>query len=67
MEKLEGRMQAFEETADMNREEIEKNEKVLEEFEDPMEKDRNVGLFFKNLWEKAPEAKNRSQGRNTKA
>jgi len=60
-------MQAFEETADMNREEIEKNEKVLEEFEDPMEKDRNVGLFFKNLREKAPEAKNRSQGRNTKA
>ena len=50
-------MQAFEETADMNREEIEKNEKVLEEFEDQIEKDRNEGLFFKNLREKAPETK----------
>lgn len=60
MEKLEGRMQAFEESADMNREEIEKNEKVLEEFEDKIEKDRNEGLFFKNLrekTEKTPQAK----------
>lgn len=57
MEKLEGRIQAFEEAADMNREEIEKNEKVLEDFEDQIEKDRNEGLFFKNLGDKAPKAK----------
>lgn len=57
MEKLEGRTQAFEETADMSREEIERNEKVLEEFEKQIEKDRNQGLFFKNLREKAPQAK----------
>lgn len=54
MENLESRMQAFEETAEVNRQEIEKNEKVLEEFEDQMERDRNEGLFFKNLREKKP-------------
>lgn len=57
LEKLDGKMQALEEIADINREEIEKNEKVLEEFEDQIEKDRNEGLFFKNLREKTPEAK----------
>lgn len=50
-------MQAFEETADMSREEIGKNEKVLEEFEYQIEKDRNEGLFFKKLREKGPQAK----------
>lgn len=57
MEKLEGRMQAFEESANISRDEIEKNEKVLEEIEDQIEEDRNEGLFFKNLGEKAPQAK----------
>lgn len=52
MEKLEGRMQDFEETSDINREEIEKSERVLEEFEDQIVRDRNEGLFFKNLQDK---------------
>ncbi|WOL00718.1 hypothetical protein Cni_G09431 [Canna indica] len=52
MEKLESRAQAFEEDAEINRQEIEKNNKVLEEFEEKIERDRNEGLFFKNLREK---------------
>ncbi|CAN6475391.1 unnamed protein product [Victoria cruziana] len=54
MENLESRMQAFEEDADLNREEIERNDKVLQDFEDKMEKDRNDGLFFKSLKAKPP-------------
>ncbi|XP_073009783.1 uncharacterized protein [Typha latifolia] len=57
MEKLDSRMQAFEEDAEINRQEIEESEKVLEEFEEKIEKDRNEGLFFKNLGEKKPEDK----------
>ncbi|XP_010923131.1 uncharacterized protein [Elaeis guineensis] len=57
MENLENRMQAFEETAENSRQEIEKNERILEEFEDKIERDRNEGLFFKNLREKAPRGK----------
>lgn len=52
MQKLEGKMQAFEESSDVNKEEIERNEKELEEFEDQIQKDRNEGLFFKNLGDK---------------
>ncbi|XP_010256664.1 PREDICTED: uncharacterized protein LOC104597001 [Nelumbo nucifera] len=54
MENLENRMQALEETAASNRQEIAKNERKLVEFEDQMEKDRNEGLFFKNLRQRAP-------------
>lgn len=42
-------MQAFEEDAESNRNNIEKNEQKLAEFEDKMEVDQNEGLFFKNL------------------
>ncbi|RZR78654.1 hypothetical protein BHM03_00004072 [Ensete ventricosum] len=59
MEKLEGRAQAFEEAAEVNRQEMEKNDRVLEEFEDQMERDRNEGLFFKNLKEKRPAPKDK--------
>ncbi|URD92762.1 hypothetical protein MUK42_33514 [Musa troglodytarum] len=59
MEKLEIRAQAFEEAADVNRQEIEKNDRVLEEFEDQIERDRNEGLFFKNLKEKRPAPKDK--------
>ncbi|KAJ6815130.1 uncharacterized protein M6B38_135040 [Iris pallida] len=54
MEKLEGRMQDFEESSDVSREEIEKSERVLEEFEDQIVRDRNEGLFFKNLRDQKP-------------
>lgn len=47
-------MQTFEETAEENRQEIERNEKILEEFEEKVERDRNEGLFFKNLGGKKP-------------
>ncbi|CAL9113513.1 unnamed protein product [Musa textilis] len=59
MEKLEIRAQAFEEAAEVNRQEIEKNDRVLEEFEDQIERDRNEGLFFKNLKEKRPASKDK--------
>ncbi|KAJ6803702.1 uncharacterized protein M6B38_189505 [Iris pallida] len=55
MEKLEGRMQDFEESSDVSREEIEKSERVLEEFEDQIVRDRNEGLFFKNLRDQKPQ------------
>ncbi|XP_068638182.1 uncharacterized protein [Aristolochia californica] len=56
MENLESRMQAFEEAAESNKEEIEKNDKLLADFEDQLDKDRNEGLFFKNLKQKPPQA-----------
>lgn len=52
MGNLENRMQAFEESAEANRQEIEKNDKILEDFEEKIDRDRNEGLFFKNLTEK---------------
>ncbi|KAK1298669.1 hypothetical protein QJS10_CPB14g00825 [Acorus calamus] len=54
MENLENKMQSFEETAELNRQEIEENEKILEDFEDQIERDRNEGLFFKNLRKTKP-------------
>ncbi|KAG9453922.1 hypothetical protein H6P81_006826 [Aristolochia fimbriata] len=57
MENLESRMQAFEEAAQSNKEEIEKNDKLLADFEEQLDKDRNEGLFFKNLKQKPPQAK----------
>ncbi|MQL77103.1 hypothetical protein Taro_009496 [Colocasia esculenta] len=63
---LESRMQAFEESAEVNRQEIEKNEKIVEEFEEKIERDRNEGLFFKNLTEakkKPQEAAVRAEAR----
>lgn len=50
-------MQAFEESSELNRLEIEKNENEVAEFEGQMEKDRNEGLFFKNLRQRTPAEK----------
>lgn len=49
MENIESRMQAFEESAESNKLEIEKNEEKLAEFEGQIEEGRNKGMFFKNL------------------
>ncbi|KAF5191846.1 NRT1/ PTR FAMILY 8.1 [Thalictrum thalictroides] len=57
MEKLGIQMQDFEESAESNRQEIEEEEKKLWDFEDQMDKDRNEGMFFKNLTTKAPEVR----------
>ncbi|KAJ6381441.1 hypothetical protein OIU77_030176 [Salix suchowensis] len=54
MENIESQMQAFEESAELNRTEIEKNDNKVADFEGQMEKDRNEGMFFKNLGQKAP-------------
>nr|KJB17025.1 hypothetical protein B456_002G261300 [Gossypium raimondii] len=54
MENIESQMQAFKESQELNMQEIEMNEDQLAEFEDQMEKERNEGLFFKNLTEKKP-------------
>ncbi|KAJ9180606.1 hypothetical protein P3X46_008825 [Hevea brasiliensis] len=47
-------MQAFEESAELNRIEIEENENKLADIEGQMVKDWNEGMFFKNLGQKAP-------------
>lgn len=47
-------MVEFEESAELNRQEIQEHEKELGEFEVQMEDGRNEGLFFKNLRKKAP-------------
>lgn len=57
MDNIEGRMQAFEESSELNKLEIEENEKKLADFEGQIEKDRNDGLFFKNLSQKTPSEK----------
>jgi hypothetical protein len=49
MERLENKMQAFEETAEVQRQEIEMSDKVLEDFEDWIETEKNEGMFFKSL------------------
>lgn len=57
MENLESQMQAFEEAAELEKLEMEKNEKQLADFEGQIEEDRNEGLFFKNLGQRAPAEK----------
>ncbi|KAJ4953486.1 hypothetical protein NE237_030318 [Protea cynaroides] len=54
MENLESRMQAFEESAELNKQEIDKNEMELVQFEGQIEDGRNEGLFFKNLRQNSP-------------
>lgn len=54
MENIESRMQAFEESAHLNRLEIEENDSKLSKFEGQIEKDRNEGLFFKSLRQEMP-------------
>lgn len=57
MERLDSKMQAFEETAEIQRQEIEMNERVLEDFEDWIEKEKNEGMFFKSLGKVKPRNK----------
>ncbi|KAL8557457.1 hypothetical protein ACS0TY_004762 [Phlomoides rotata] len=54
MDRIESRMQAFEESVELNKVEIEESEKKVAYFEGQIEKERNEGLFFKNLGENAP-------------
>ncbi|KAG6437105.1 hypothetical protein SASPL_102015 [Salvia splendens] len=54
MGNIESRMQAFEESMELNKVEIEENEKMVENFEGQIQKERNEGMFFKNLGEKKP-------------
>ncbi|KAL6138841.1 hypothetical protein ACLB2K_064120 [Fragaria x ananassa] len=57
MENMDSRMQAFEESTGVNISEIEENENELAAFEDQIAKDRNEGLFFKNLTQGKPKEK----------
>lgn len=50
-------MQAFEESAGINIEQMEKNENELAAFEGEIDKERNEGLFFKNLTQGKPKEK----------
>ncbi|KAJ4835678.1 hypothetical protein Tsubulata_036469 [Turnera subulata] len=54
MAKMDEEMQAFEESARLKRIEIENSEKKLADFEGQLEKERNEGMFFKNLGQRAP-------------
>lgn len=54
MENIESQMQVFEESAELNRQEIEKNDDMLAKFEGQIEEERNEGLFFKNLRQRKP-------------
>ncbi|KAK4418966.1 hypothetical protein Salat_2309400 [Sesamum alatum] len=54
MDNIESQMQAFEESMELNKLEIEEGEKRVADFEGQFEKDRNEGLFFKNLGPKTP-------------
>lgn len=51
---MESQMLEFEESAEINRQEIQERENKLAEFEVQMENGRNEGLFFKNLRKKVP-------------
>lgn len=57
MENMESQMQALQESSDMSRLEIEKNEQKLADFEDQIENERNEGLFFKNLRQRTTKEK----------
>lgn len=61
MENLESQMQAFEESSELSKLEIEKNENILAEFESQIEEERNEGLFFKNLKQRTPEEKEKAK------
>ncbi|KAL7583808.1 hypothetical protein Lser_V15G42782 [Lactuca serriola] len=54
MGNIESQMQAFEESAESSKLEIEENQKKLDEFEVRFENERNEGLFFKNLGQSKP-------------
>lgn len=63
MENIESQMQAFEESAESNKLEIQENEKKLADFQGQIEKDRNEGLFFKNLKQKTPSEKEKGKAK----
>ncbi|XP_074271518.1 uncharacterized protein LOC141595447 [Silene latifolia] len=54
MENMEARMQELEELSDMSKEEIEKTDKELSDFEGEVESGRNEGLFFQSLGDNKP-------------
>lgn len=54
MENIESKMQAFEESSEISKEEIAMREKELADFEGDIVKGRNEGLFFQSLQEKTP-------------
>lgn len=60
MENMDSQMQEFEELAELNRMEIERNDNELAEFEGQMEEDRNTGMFFKSLSKKKPVEKEKA-------
>lgn len=61
MGNIENKMQAFEESMEMNKTDIEECEKILSDFELQIEDDRNEGLFFKNLRTKTPVDKEKAK------
>lgn len=63
MENIESQMQAFEESAELNKLEIEENDKKLADFQGQIDKDRNEGLFFKNLRQKTPSEKEKGKAK----
>ncbi|KAD6120349.1 hypothetical protein E3N88_11620 [Mikania micrantha] len=54
MGNIENQMQAFEESAEASRQEIEENQKKIDDFEIRFENEINEGLFFKNLGQAKP-------------
>ncbi|KAK7349951.1 hypothetical protein VNO77_07877 [Canavalia gladiata] len=51
---MESQMLEFEESIELNKQEIQESENKVVEFEDQIEKEQNEGLFFQNLGKKAP-------------
>ncbi|KAI3759890.1 hypothetical protein L1987_50274 [Smallanthus sonchifolius] len=54
MGNIESQMQAFEESAEASKQEIEENQKKIDDFEIRFENEINEGLFFKNLGQSKP-------------
>uniref|UniRef100_A0A7N0U880 Uncharacterized protein n=1 Tax=Kalanchoe fedtschenkoi TaxID=63787 RepID=A0A7N0U880_KALFE len=54
MDNLESSMRGLEELAELNRQEIEMQDRKLEEFEDEIDDSRNEGMFFKSLGQSKP-------------
>ncbi|KAK9073052.1 hypothetical protein SSX86_007374 [Deinandra increscens subsp. villosa] len=54
MGNIESQMQAFEESAESSRQEIQENQKKIDDFETRFENEINEGLFFKNLGQTKP-------------
>ncbi|KAG8078501.1 hypothetical protein GUJ93_ZPchr0007g5959 [Zizania palustris] len=61
MERLDSKMHAFEETAEIQRQEIEMNERVVQDFEDWIEEEKNEGMFFKSLGKANPRSNKKKE------